>query len=185
MTLMTARPTALPMILRAGIAALLITLSPLLAHAQDHPPSTEAANFDVFVRDTAAICLSRPSAACVDSGWLFADRDSDQRLSTAEVQGLRQDLGEWFSWRAPTLTNRERNALSLGMLVIDSMGIDQILSGFDTDRDGAVTRPELLADITLDDRPLGTVLTDPAAVDRAALARRFGPAAALLPELPR
>ncbi len=171
--------------LRAAIAVTLMTLSPHLARAQDHPPSTEAAEFDVFVRNAGATCLSRPSAECVDSGWLFADRDRDQRLSTAEFQGLRQDLGEWFNWRAPTLTNRERNALSLGMLVIDSLGIDQILNGFDADRDGAVTRPELLADITLDERPLGKVLTDPAAVDRAGVARRFGPAAALLPELAR
>lgn len=168
--------------LSAILAAALVSV-PAVAGAQDHPPSTAAAAFDVFVRDAAATCLSRPSAECVDSGWTFADRDRDQRLTAAEFDGLRQDLGEWFGWRAPSLSNRERNALSFGLLIIDSVGIEQILGGFDSDGDGTVTRAELLTDITLDDRTLGKVLSDPGAVDRAGVARRFGIAAALLPDL--
>ena len=167
----------------AGIAAALLALPAGYARAQDHPPSAAAAQFDVFVRDAAATCLSRPSVECVDSGWIFADRDRDQRLTAAEFDGLRSDLREWFGWRAPTLTSRERNALSLGLLVIDALGTEQILSGFDSDNDGTVSRAELLADITLDDRTMGQILKDPNAVDRAGVARRFGPAAALLPAL--
>lgn len=165
----------------------MLTAAPVSGQStgQEHPPSSEAAAFDVFVRAAAATCLSRPSAECVDSGWNFADRDQNERLTAAEFTRMRQDLGEWFSWRAPSLTARERNALTLGLLVIDSMGMEQIVGGFDADMDGSVTRMELLADITLDERPLGKILVDPEAVDRAEVARRFGAASALLPQLAR
>ena len=45
---------------------------------------------------------------------------------------------------------------------------------FDEDGNGVVTKSELLADVTLDARPLGKILADPKAVDRAAMARRLG-----------
>ena len=37
-----------------------------------------------------------------------------------------------------------------------------------------MSRKELLADVTLDERPLGEVLLDDKAVDRAAVAQRLG-----------
>ena len=169
--------------LRRAIAPLLAVIAgPSLAQSPAAPSEAVAA-FDAFVRAAAPTCLSRPAATCVDTGWTFADRDRDQGLTPAEFAGLRQDLQDWFQWRAPELTPRERNTLTFALFFVDSIGMDQIVAGFDGNGDGRVTRAELLADVTLDERPLGEVLLDPAAVDRPAVIRRFGPVAALLPEL--
>ncbi|MBT5416279.1 MAG: hypothetical protein HOK81_16890, partial [Rhodospirillaceae bacterium] len=57
------------------------------------------------------------------------------------------------------------------------VGIDDIVTSYDADGDGKLTQAEALADVTLDDRPLGSLLLDPDAVDREAFANRLGAAA--------
>ncbi len=165
-------------------AAAVLSCLATTAHAQSPAAPSEAiAAFDAFVREAAPTCLSRPATICIDTGWSFADRNRDQGLTQAEFNGLRQELQDWFQWRQTELTPRERNALTLALFFVDAVGTAQIVAGFDGDQDGRVTRAELLADVTLDDRPLGEVLLDPAAVDRPAVIRRLGPAAAFLPEI--
>lgn len=167
----------------AMTAAVLSVLGTTALAQSPAAPSEAIAAFDDFIRNAAPTCLSRPAATCVDTGWSFADRDRDEGLTTAEFDGLRRGLQDWFQWRAPELTSRERNALTFGLFFVDTIGIEQIVAGFDINQDGRVTRDELLTDVTLDERPLGEVLLDPEAVDRPAVARRFGPAAALFPDL--
>ncbi|MCE3247903.1 MAG: hypothetical protein K0R41_1728, partial [Geminicoccaceae bacterium] len=57
---------------------------------------------------------------------------------------------------------------------VDSIGLERLHALYDADQDGLLSRSELLADVRLDERPLGEVLLDPAAVDHRAVARRLG-----------
>jgi hypothetical protein len=77
----------------------------------------------------------------------------------------------------------ERSLLVLGFVVVEGVGIERLHALYDEDGDGLVDRDELLADVRLDERPLGEVLLDPEAVDRAAIAARLGLPPALLERL--
>ncbi|HEX5079553.1 MAG TPA: hypothetical protein VFV80_10415 [Geminicoccaceae bacterium] len=146
-------------------------------------PGREVVAFDRFVAASGPLCLQRPAAACVDAGWVFADRDADQGLSVAELQRLRDDVRAWALWRADDLYAPERSLLVLGLLLVDGVGVERLHALYDADGDGLIDRAELLADVHLDARPLGEVLLDPEAVDRAAIAARLGLPPGLLERL--
>ena len=145
----------------------------LPARAEDAPTPLAAA-FDRFITDSGPPCASRPAAECVALGWKFLDRDRNGGLTAPEVQRLRQALGEWSSWKGQALPAPTRSGLGLGLLLADGLGADRLIAAFDGNGDGKVSQAELLADVKLDQRPLGQVLADPMAVDRAGLARRIG-----------
>jgi hypothetical protein len=67
--------------------------------------------------------------------------------------------------------------------VIQTVGPDALFESYDTNRDGALTKEEALADIRLDQRPLPQVLSDPNSVDWRRLTDRAGMAAPLLKRL--
>jgi hypothetical protein len=137
-------------------------------------PGRDVLGFDRFVAASGPVCLHLPAAACVETGWAFADRDEDQRLSLVEVEKVRDELRAWTQWRADELHPTERSLLALGFVVVDGLGLERLHAVFDQDGDGLVDRAELLADVRLDERPLGEVLLDREAVDRAAIAARLG-----------
>ena len=145
----------------------------LLAAAPADPPP-EAVAFDRFVTASAPICLNQASRRCVDKGFAYADADRDDRLSLDEVQSVRAHLDRWLAWRGPELQPRERGAVLLGAQLVDAIGVARLFESYDADGDGKVSKAELLADVRLDERPLGVVLTDEKAVDRQALQRRLG-----------
>ncbi|MGH6920389.1 MAG: hypothetical protein ACREJ0_22110, partial [Geminicoccaceae bacterium] len=128
-------------------------------------PGQDVLAFDRFVAESAPVCLDRPAAACVEVGWAFADRNEDQGLSLVELEGVRDGLRAWAVWRADDIYATERSLLALGFLVVDGLGIDRLHALYDEDQDGLVDRDELLADVRLDERPLGEVLLDREAVD--------------------
>lgn len=146
----------------------------LAAAAPAADPSPEALAFDRFVNASSPLCLNQPAQRCVDAGFAFADGNRDGGLSLAEVQGVRATLDRWLAWRGPKLQPRERGAVMLGAQLIDAAGLDRLFGSYDANGDGAVSKPELLADLRLDERPLGEVLLDEKAVDRQALQRRLG-----------
>jgi Ca2+-binding EF-hand superfamily protein len=146
-------------------------------------PGRQVLMFDRFVGSSGPVCLYRPAAECVDAGWTFADRDRDGGLSVEELQEVRDGLKDWSVWRAPDLTHTERSLLALGFLMVDTMGVQRLHAIYDSDHDGQVGRDELLADVQLDQRPLGEVLLDREAVDRAAIAARLGLPPALVERL--
>ncbi len=146
-------------------------------------PGREVLLFDRFVGSSGPICQYRPAAECVDAAWLFVDRDGDQGLSVGELQQLRDSLNDWTMWRAGQLTRTESSLLALGFLVVDGLGVGGLHTLYDANHDGLVSRDELLADVRLDGRPLGEILVDPEAVDRAAIAARLGLPPALLERL--
>jgi Ca2+-binding EF-hand superfamily protein len=153
-------------LLTAGSLALLAAAPP--------EPSPEALAFDRFVTASSPVCQNQASRRCVDMGFGYADVDRDGRLTLDEVQSVRAHLDRWLAWRGPTLQPRERSAVLFGAQLVDAVGLPQLFDSYDANRDGKVTKPELLADVRLDDRPLGVVLTDEKAVDRQALQRRLG-----------
>ncbi len=138
---------------------------------------------DQFLAASTPVCLDRPAEACVEAGWGFADRDRDQGLSVDELAAVRDELRAWAQWRGDDLQPRERSALALGFILVDGVGVERLHAVFDQDGDGMVDREELLADVRLDERPLGEILLDPDAVDRAAIAARLGLPPALLERL--
>jgi len=145
-----------------------------------------AVAFDSFMRASRPVCVEQPAEHCVALAWRFADADGDQALSVLELASIRSAFEQWAVRHQDDLTRPERSGIALGFLIVDSVGLERLHAIYDTDQDGLVSRSELLADVRLDQRPLGQVLLDPAAVDHRAVARRLGvPPAMLDHALPR
>ena len=151
------------------------------AHAAPEPPIVA---FDRFVSESNPVCQSRRAAECVARAWDFADADGDGGLSLGELQAVRADLEVWAIWRQAQLAERERSGIAFGLWLVDSIGLDYLHAAYDADGDGLISRSELLADVRLDERPIGAVLLDPGAVDHAAIARRLGLPPSILERLP-
>ena len=140
----------------------------------------DADGFERFMQASGPVCTEQPAGDCVTLAWSFADSDGDQELSVAELTAIRTELENWALRNREQLTPPSRSGLALGLLLADSLGIERLHSLYDADADGGISRSELLADVRLDERPLPETLLDPAAVDRAAIARRLGLPPALL-----
>jgi len=151
----------------------LLLLAAMPARAQSEA-SLLAAAFEQFIGQSSAPCNTRPAAECVAIGWKYLDHDRNGGLTVPEVQRLRQAMGEWLTWKGQALPTQARSGMGMGLLLADGLGVEKVFNGFDGNGDGKVTQAELLTDVKLDQRPLGQVLADPAAVDRAGLARRLG-----------
>ena len=144
------------------------------AAAQQAKPPADAVRVQNFLDRAQPACRSAPATACVDAGLLFAASHPKHGLTVSDLKTLRERLGAWYGWHQATLRERERLSIGLALLLADGIGAERLHGMFDEDGNGTVTRSELLADVTLDRRPLGKILSDPKAVDRAALARRLG-----------
>lgn len=143
------------------------------AFAQPAKAPAEAQLVQSFLGRAQPLCLRRPVKTCIDAGWKFATGAPGRGLTVAEVGALQQRLKTWFGWRRDRLTSNERLSIGFGLLLAEGLGPQRLHRAFDYDGDGLVTQTEFLADVTLDNRPLGKVLADPGAVDRAGLARRL------------
>jgi hypothetical protein len=153
------------------LAAIVVLHTALPAATTPAPPG--AAEVESFLGQSTPVCTSRPAAQCVDR--FFAASATDKRgLTAADVVKLRQNIGAWYQWRSEGLAAQERAVFGLGLMFADSLGPDRVHGAFDSNRDGFVSKAELLADVKLDQRPLGQVLADPKAVDRQGLAQRLG-----------
>jgi len=146
--------------------------------AKDAPPlpSPRVIAFDHFMKVSSPICSYEPSGRCVDAGWQFADADHDGTITLAEFEAVRAAFQDWMSWKGDEIPTRTRLNVALGMAIFDMFGMQNIFTALNTSGTGKLTRAELLADVHLDNRPLGQVLLDPKAVDRAAIAHKLGAA---------
>lgn len=133
--------------------------------------------FDKFMKASSLVCEKQASTRCVDAGWRHADQDKDGFLTLTEFERIREDLGNWIAWKGEGLSQRDRASLGMGLWVADSAGLANVFKSYDTNGDKKLSRTEALADVQLDSRPLGKVLTDKDAVDRTAFAKRLGPLA--------
>ncbi len=165
---------------RALAVALGLCVATAAAAADRKPPTDAVRGLERFVRSTGSLCQKAPADACVDAGWRYADGNRDRSLSLAEVRRVRRAVAAWLGWKGDALVPRERAAVLIGLYIVGTVGLDALFESYDADRDGLVSREEALADVRLDERPLGKVLGDAEAVDRRAIARRLGKLAPLL-----
>jgi hypothetical protein len=162
-----------------------LTLAVLLAAAPALADEVAVARFDAYARTVGPLCATAASTRCFEIAFDLADADGSDGLSVGEVRALRADLGHWLVARGPALTTTETTFVALGMRIVDLVGIEQLHRSYDTNGDGELDRGELSADIALDERPLGRVVQDGAAVDWSALQARLGGlAGAMLPRQP-
>lgn len=166
--------------LAGPLALLLVAAGP--AWALDREFAATILAFDRFVTVASPVCDHQPARDCIEIGWEFADIDGDGSLSIAELELVRDALEEWSAQRRESLTARERSLISFGLWLVDQVGLQNLYASYDEDGDERLTREELLADVRLDERPLGEILIDPTAVDLKGLAERLG---VLLPLLER
>ncbi len=165
----------------AGVACFAAALATTAAAATEIAlPSSAARGFERFVQASTPICLRQPSAACVAQGWAYADIDDDGGLSGGELSRVENAVRDWYDWRGEDIPSRDRVMMALGLWIVGQIGLENIAATYDADGDGLITREELLADVRLDERPLGRVLLDADAVDRGAIARRLGAFAPVL-----
>jgi EF hand len=167
---------------RCGLlSGLLVLTAGSVQAAMPEPPIVA---FDRFVTESNPVCQFQGAAQCVDLAWRFADANDDGGLSVDELGRLRADLEVWAIWRQAELADVERTGIAFGLWLVDSIGLQYLHSAYDTDGNGRISRSELLADVHLDERPIGVVLLDPAAVDHAGIARRLGLPPTILDRLP-
>lgn len=160
------------------VAVFLLCAAPAFAQGQPPAkPATEPADsraLQAFIDRARKLCETKPAQACVDLGMRFAAANPKQGLTLADLQNLRKRIGDWYQWHRAQLSPGERASFALGLLMADGMGLERLHAAFDTDGDGKVSEKELLANVRLDQRPLGKVLADPTAVDRVGLAQKLG-----------
>lgn len=138
---------------------------------------------DTFLSTSVPICIKAPAVQCVDRGFAYADKDRSRTLSLEEAKATQAELNAWTKANAKRLPPQDREKLIVGLLVIQTVGPEQLFASYDKDGDGELTRDEVTADVKLDKRPLPEVLADPAAIDWESLATRAGEAAPLLKRL--
>jgi hypothetical protein len=162
------------------VTATLLSLPIAAAWAQSQPapakpaPTPQVLAFDTFMKQSSPICQKQASQRCVDAGWRYADRNGDKTLDLAELQTVRAEMGDWLAWKEG-ITPREKANVAMGLWVVDSAGLPNLLASYDANGDGKLTQAELLADVKLDQRPLGQVLTDEKSVNRQRFSQRLGP----------
>ena len=170
---------------RSGVLAVAWALSSVLSIAAGAttavPP--DAASLDRFLTQNVPFCMKAPAVQCIDRGFAFADRDRDGTLSLAEVQAIQGEVNGWAKTKGRQLPPAEHDKLVVGLLLLQTLGPKQLFASFDGNRDGALTREELTADIRLDKRTLPEILSDPSSIDWDALTARAGDAAPLLRQL--
>src|SRR5690606_24335613 len=130
--------------------------------------------------DIAPVCQHQPAPRCVDRTWALVDLDADQKLSLAEVRSIHESVSTWLLSNGDELKPRERTNVTLGLALVNMVGLDRLFASYDADSDGQLTREELLADVDLDQRPLPDIVQDREAVKWQQLARRLGAAKPLL-----
>lgn len=172
---------------RKGVAAALLTVLWLSASASataEGPASSErAARFSGYITQATNLCFAVPALRCVEHGFAFADRNADQGLSADELTEVDRDVRAWWEASRERLPTQANLAIGLGLLTTQYAGHAYFVQAWDADGDGLVSIEELIADLSLDERPLPILLSDESAVDWEALRGRLGQYGTLLDRL--
>jgi Ca2+-binding EF-hand superfamily protein len=167
----------------SSAVALATLLAGSLTTSAAAPDPKDKVSLDRFLEASVPLCLQAPAVRCIEHGFGFADTNHDGKLSLAEVQATESQVDRWAKSNAQRLPADERQKLIVGLLVVQTVGPNQLFASYDADRDGTLSLNEVTADIRLDKRPLPEILSDPSAIDWNALAARAGSAAPLLKKL--
>lgn len=162
---------------RLGLSAL---VAGGILFSQAPTAMADLAGFDRFARAVGPACAQDAATTCFAKSFAYADRDGDRRLSLDEVERVRLLLGVWAERNWDELSAIDRHGITLGLWIVDLVGLEPLFASYDADGDGYLTADELSADIRLDSRPLPEILRDREAVDWASINRRLGIAARLL-----
>jgi hypothetical protein len=146
-------------------------------------PTPASPDLDRFLEASVPFCMKAPAVQCIDKGFAFADRDGDKKLSLAEAKETQGELNRWTKANARRLPPQDREKLVMGLILVQTVGPEQLFTSYDADRDGELTREEVTADLKLDKRPLPEILSDPSSIDWDALSARAGEASPLLRRL--
>ncbi len=166
--------------LRAFLAILCLAAAAAPSLAQQSQPKEAVRDFAKFLALASPLCQRQAARRCVDAGWRFADRDRDGRIGVAELEQVRVELRAWLAWPENGIKPHERRGVLIGLIVVETIGLERLVESYDTGTDGQLSREELLSDLRLDGRPLGEILGDSQAVDWDRLRGRLG---ALAPAL--
>lgn len=145
--------------------------------------SARDGSVDKFLATSLPVCMRAPAVQCVSQGFGFADVDGDRRLSLTEVKTVQAQVDQWVRTNSSRLPAAERQRLLVGLILVQTVGPEQLFASYDADGDGFLSPEEVTADIRLDKRPLPEILADPAAIDWNSLAARAGDAAPFLKKL--
>ena len=130
--------------------------------------------FDRAVRGVAQECVNAASTVCAQSAFRLADVSRDGRADQAELATLNDRLRVWAQANAATVPQADRQALNLGFVLIDTIGLQNWITLSDTDGDGALTLAEATADLNLDRRPVPELVRTRELVDWPQVRQRFG-----------
>ena len=117
---------------------------------------------------------SASTTACAASTFQLADTNGDGRADLAELSTLNDRLRVWTRANAESVPPADLEALNLGFVLIDSIGLQNWIALYDTDGDGALTLAEATADLRLDRRPVPELVRSRELVDWPRLRQRFG-----------
>jgi Ca2+-binding EF-hand superfamily protein len=154
--------------------ALVFLRSGLVLAGDEAPSIDEVGHLEQFIHQASPTCRREPARRCVDLAWRFADTNDDGYWSDQELNHVRVMFPTWMKSYSGDLNARELTVMTTALALIDMIGFNALMIGFDEDHDGLVSQSELLTDVQLDERPLAEVLADPQAVDRDSFAHRFG-----------
>jgi hypothetical protein len=127
------------------------------------------------------LCRRAPAGTCVDWAWPHVDLDDDRRLSVSESELLLKKVRTWALRHRADLVPEMRNGVFLGLMVVQTLGVERLITSYDSNGDGSLSRGELLQDLRVDGRPLPDLIRDPEGFDRASFAKKLGAAAPLVP----
>lgn len=166
---------------RVRLAAIALAL----AGAAVVPAHAAGEGFGRFLDAARGHCATAPAPACIDRLWPYADGNRDGVLTLAEVQRLEKDAAAWAQTVDRTRKDPERDTTLMVLMVLKQAQLPRAFDGFDSDRDGVLTRDELFADFKFDNRPFARLAADPEAVNWTSFGNRFGPIGVLLASLMR
>ncbi len=151
--------------------------------AEETGSSERADRFSGYITQATNLCFALPAMRCVEHGFAFADRNADQGLSADELTEVDRDMRAWWEKSRERLPTQANLAIGLGLLTTQYAGHAYFVRAWDEDGDGLVSIDELIADLSLDERPLPILLSDKNAVDWESLRGRLGQYGALLDRL--
>lgn len=129
---------------------------------------------------TKEICQLASAQRCINHVWSQIDADGDEHLTVEEIDSFIASVRRWNAFTDRSL--KDRTVVKIALTTYRLAGTERLLSAYDDDNDGMLSKEEALSDLNLDQRPIAELLLDGDAFNAETLAARFG---RLAPQLVR